>query len=245
MDENDVNIPRYQKTLEQIRKEREHGGSTEQDGLRGYNRHREEGASGDTGRVAQGAGSDGREDQGTRPPDRYTQEHGQRIRPADGQDLNARQGAGDTGPKTNRKRNNPPPIDVPQAEKAPPFSFNLRNALPHKKEQSPVKLFTKEEAEREYDKIYDVYIRGSGILDDILEIIVKDHEPVQIWQLDDSEAEILARMHLDRAQHDEQAARSARKLIEIYERLYIYVLLYPRMKQTGSHVKEHGGFSFR
>lgn len=133
----------------------------------------------------------------------------------------------------------PRPVGAPR--------FSLKIPFVGKKDEKParVKLFSKQEAEEELERLTDVYRRGSGLLDDLLEIIVKDHEPVQIWQLDDEEAMTLAAMHLERARTDEEAARSARKLLEIYDRLYRYLLVGPRMKATFSHVKEHGGLSFR
>jgi hypothetical protein len=122
--------------------------------------------------------------------------------------------------------------------------FNLK--LPFgKRETQKVKLFTDKEAGDEEDRMKDIYFRGSGLLDDILEIIVKDHEEVQIWQLSEEEAEMLAGMHLERAKKDEGAARSARKLLEIYDRLYIWMIAVPRMQATGRHVQQHKGFSFR
>ncbi len=111
--------------------------------------------------------------------------------------------------------------------------------------QAKVKLFSQKEAEEELERLTEVYWRGSGLLDDCLEIIVKDHEEVQIWQLDQEEAATLAAMHLERAKTNEESARSARKLLEIYDRFYIYLLVGPRLKATYSHVKAHKGLSFK
>lgn len=133
------------------------------------------------------------------------------------------------------------PADTPRfALKIPFLEKRQDDGKPEK-----VKLFSKEEVKADLEKLTEVYRRGSGLLDDILEIIVKDHEPVQIWQLDEEEAETLAGMHLEQARFDEGAARSARKLLSMYDRLYRYIIAGPRMKATVSHVKEHGGFSFR
>lgn len=126
---------------------------------------------------------------------------------------------------------------------APVFHWKL----PFGKSESraKIKLFTAKEAEEELERLTEVYWRGSGLLDDLLEIVVKDHEPVTIWQLDQEEAGTLAAMHLERAKTNEESARSARKLLEIYDRLYLYLLIGPRAKATFSHVKAHGGFSFK
>ena len=120
--------------------------------------------------------------------------------------------------------------------------FELKSPF---KKGEPAKLFTKDEIELQYDKMFDIYFRGSGLLDDILEICVKGHEPVQIWQLDEEEAETLAKMHLSRATHDKRAAASARQLLALYDRLYFWLLVGPRAKMTYTHVREHGGLSFR
>jgi hypothetical protein len=127
-----------------------------------------------------------------------------------------------------------------------PIKFQLKNPFNFKETtKKPIKLFSKPEAELEHDKLVEIYFRGSSLLDDILEIIVKDHEPVQIWQLDESEAEMLAEMHLSRAQVNEDSARSARQMLALYDRLYMYILAAPRLVSTSKHVKEHGGFSFK
>lgn len=90
-----------------------------------------------------------------------------------------------------------------------------------------------------------IYSKMFELGDDVLEIIVRDHEPVQIWAISDEEAEMLADAHLKRAQHDVQAARSARKLLEIYDRLYFYMIILPRTKATVTHVSKHKGLSFK
>lgn len=120
--------------------------------------------------------------------------------------------------------------------------FELRSPF---KKGEPAKLFSKDEIEIEYEKMFDIYFRGSGLLDDVLEICVKGHEPVQIWQLDEDEAETLAKMHLSRATHDKRAAASARQLLALYDRLYLWLLVGPRAKATYTHVREHGGLSFK
>lgn len=90
-----------------------------------------------------------------------------------------------------------------------------------------------------------IYTQGSGLLDNILEIVVRGHEKVQIWQLDESEAEMLASMHLEKAKKDIQAARSARLLLSIYDRLFTIMLIAPRAMRTAQHIKESGGLSFK
>lgn len=122
--------------------------------------------------------------------------------------------------------------------------FQLRNPF-NVGEKEPPKLFTKAEAELEIDRMTEIYFHGSGILDDILEIVVKDHEEVQIWQLEQTEAQMLAKMHLARAQVDKGAAISARKLLGLYDRLILWMLAVPRVKATVSHIGEHGGLSFK
>lgn len=107
------------------------------------------------------------------------------------------------------------------------------------------RTFTIKEADENLDKLIFLYTQGSSILDDILEIIVKGHEPVKIWALDEDEAHMLATMQMERAKKDKAAARVVRVMLKVYDRLYFLMLVGPRLKATGSHVKAHGGFSFR
>lgn len=123
--------------------------------------------------------------------------------------------------------------------------FNLKLPFMKRTGQINDKLFSDKEADAELERMKDIYFRGSGLLDDVLEIIVKDHESVQIWQLSEEEAETLAGMHLERAKKDKAAARSARKLLEIYDRLYFWMIVAPRVKATGSHIARHKGLGFR
>jgi hypothetical protein len=123
------------------------------------------------------------------------------------------------------------------------INFQLKNPFNFKDTtKKPIKLFTQTEAKLEHDRLVDIYFRGSSLIDDMLEIVVKDHEPVQIWQLDETEAEMLAELHLARAQVNEESARSARQLLAIYDRLYVWILAMPRLKATHNLVQEHGGY---
>lgn len=131
-------------------------------------------------------------------------------------------------------------------QKTPDGKAHIQFKNPLKRDEAePVKLFTQKEVDEKKDKLLYVYLHGSGLLDDILEIIVKGHEKVEIWQLDDAEAAMLADMHLDRAKTDQAAARSARTLIALYDRIYYFMLFGPRMIATGQHINRHGGLSFK
>jgi DNA-binding TFAR19-related protein (PDSD5 family) len=129
----------------------------------------------------------------------------------------------------------------------PEPAFNLKGLLGRTADTAveKVKLLTKQEAEDAEEKLIELYQRGSALLDDLLEIIVRDHEPVTIWALTDEEAKTLASMHLERAKIDIGAARSVRKLLEIYDRIYMYMLFGPKVIATGKHINEHKGLSFR
>ncbi len=153
-----------------------------------------------------------------------------------------------------RPSNRPPinPVESPRISdrgREEPVATQFKLKWPFAKKdgeiEKPTKLFSNAEAEREFEHMKDIYFRGSGFLDDILEIVVKDHEPVQIWQISEEEATMLAINHLDRAKVDEGAARSARVLLDIYDRIYFWMVVYPRTKLTYSHVRAHGGFSFK
>lgn len=156
------------------------------------------------------------------------------VRPTDRPSVHSDKGAGnDSG----RPKEPKPGV----AERR--IQFQLRN--PFRGDEPNATLFTKEEAESELERMTEIYFRGSGLLDDVLEISVKGHEPVQIWQLEADEAQTLAEMHLSRARHDKKAAASARQLLALYDRLYMWLLALPRLKLTASLVKNQGGFSFR
>jgi hypothetical protein len=242
VNEDDVNIQHNKRTYEQIRRERQDGGREPDD--RSNRGHEESRAGGDvraTGVNPIVERRDERRTQRAREADEHAQGVQSGIRPFDRQSVNSPEGPVNTGGQTNGLSDNV--TKVGSSLRGVP-TFKLKN--PFKKTSSePVKLFTQTEAELEQDKLSDVYFHGSGLLDDVLEIIVKDHEPVQIWQLERVEAEELAGLHLQRAQKSVESARSARKLLEIYDRLYMYLLIYPRARQTVDHVKEHKGFSFK
>lgn len=124
--------------------------------------------------------------------------------------------------------------------------FNIKNPLKLlDREPDKVKLFTNKEAEIEQERLSYIYFKASGLIDDLLEIIVKGHEPVSIWQIDEGEADMLASLHLEKAKIDQNAARSARVLLSIYDRLFTIMLVGPRLGATGQHVKSHGGLSFK
>lgn len=111
--------------------------------------------------------------------------------------------------------------------------------------QEKVKLFSKKEAEEEKKHLSYIYYKGSGLIDEILQIIVKGHQEISIWQLDEGEADILAEIHLERAQKDQEAAYSARALLSLYDQIFIIMLMGPRAKQTAHYIIESGGLSFK
>lgn len=139
------------------------------------------------------------------------------------------------------------PLAGSPADAHPRFSLKLPFLEKRHGDGKPekVRLFSSKEVEEKLEKFTEIYQRGSGLLDDILEIVTKDHEPVRIWQLDEEDAATMATMHLERARFDEGAARSARKLEEIYDRFFFWFLVGPRLKASYSYVHEHGGFSFK
>lgn len=109
----------------------------------------------------------------------------------------------------------------------------------------PVKLLTIKEAEDAKERLVFLFVQGSSLLDDVLEIIVKDHEPTKIWELDEDEANMLAELQLEKAKKDKAAARTVRLLLRIYERLYWIMLVKPRLIASTQHVMKHKGFGFR
>jgi hypothetical protein len=172
-------------------------------------------------------------DTGIRPPVRES------VDPTQGVDAYRGRVEESVKPPVRPSRKKAEPVVEPLAKTAPRFQLKM----PFGKTSD--RLFTQTEADDELARLTEIYFRGSGLLDDVLEIIVKDHEPVQIWQLGQDEAEQLAFMHLERAKRDKEAARSARKLLEIYDRLYLWMIVVPRVQATGRHIKEHKGLGFR
>jgi hypothetical protein len=107
------------------------------------------------------------------------------------------------------------------------------------------RVYSQKEVDEKLPRLTEVYQRGSSLIDDMLEIVVRGHEPVSIWRLDDDEAETMALIHLTRAMHDAAAAQSADRLIEVYEHAYILLMITPRLRMTVVYAKEKGGFSFK
>lgn len=233
LDENDVHVGQ-KRLLEKIREREENARVSQQSGSGVSDRYAKSGTSvngadspGDNGPVKR----DADRETGATETNGLTDRLYQRVRPVE------RQGQyTDKGP-TSRNRASENTVN-----------FRLKNPFSGGtgvKTSEPVKLFSKIEAENELERLSDVYFHGSGLLDDILQITVKGHEEVQIWQLDTEEATQLAKLHLARAQTDKQSAASARALLRMYDRLYMWMLALPRAKATVTHVQTHGGFSFK
>ena|SRR5579859_3612852 len=239
-DENDVQITKQKRLLEELRSEHGNKGYADSPGI--SNGHAESRDDGDrqNARTTSGSyqGTTGRTE-GARANNGTSEGLHEGIRPANGTDEYTTKSAG----VSNRRRKE----DVkPPAPPVPP-QFTLKNPfakLPGK-DKEPIRLFSKTEAEQEAERMTEIYLRGSALLDDVLEIVVKDHEPVAIWQLDDSEAAMLATLHLERATKDVGAARSARKLLEIYDKIFFWLVVGPRIKATVDHTVAHKGFSFK
>lgn len=244
IEENEVNIQRNKRALEKLREEKANASRSNEESGTGISNGHVESRDDSNGRTAQGnIGSlEGTERgaSGTGEIDLATEGLRSGVRPPDRPDVNATQSA-----RQNNGRRKENLKAVPQPEPVETKAkFVLKNPF-EKLGQGSAKLFTKQEAQDETERMAEIYSRGSALLDDIIEITVKDHEPVVIWQLSDEEATMLASLHLERATKDIAAARSARKLLEIYDRLYFWLLVVPRIKATGDHVQAHKGFSFK
>jgi hypothetical protein len=120
------------------------------------------------------------------------------------------------------------------------FNFNLK-----KGNAEPVKLLSKSEAEEAREALIYVYQKGSSLIDDLVEIITVGHEPVNIWALSEDEASVFAEAHLKKAQKDKNAARSARMLLRIHDKLFLTQYVATRAIATHRHIKTQGGLSFK
>ena len=236
-DENDVQITRHKRILENIRGETNGAQQpSTQSGAGVSDGYAQGGARVDRQNPTGSSGTGRRDEERTRGAakiDGTAQGLHKGVRPPERPPINTDKSTRDGTRQDDRER-----------VARPPYVFRLKNPFSGKSYENE-RLFTDREAEGEFERLRDVYFQASGFLDDILEIIVKDHEPVQIWQLIPEEADTLASMHLQRAKYDKKAAASARQLLALYDRLYLYILGIPRAKLTAEHIKEHKGFSFR
>lgn len=113
------------------------------------------------------------------------------------------------------------------------------------KDYSDVKLITIAEAVEAREKLIDLYIRGSSFIDKALQIVVKGHEEVHIWELSEFEAGMLADMQLEKAKKDKEAAALVHRLVEIHEKIFIFTLASGRLVGSGIHIAKSGGLGFR
>ena len=104
---------------------------------------------------------------------------------------------------------------------------------------------TDKDVDEHKEHLIEVYLFLSSLPDSLLEIVVKDHELVSIWQMTTEEAETFASIRLEQAKKDPKVAREIRTLIDIYEKMYFYMYLYPRLLATGRFISDHRGFSFK
>jgi len=120
------------------------------------------------------------------------------------------------------------------------FSFNLK-----KGNAEPVKLLSKAEADDGREALIYVYLKGSSLIDDAIEIVTAGHEAVSIWAMSEDEATLFAEAHLKKAQKDKSAARSARLLLRIHDKLFLTQYVASRTIATSRHIKSSGGISFK
>lgn len=233
MDENDVNITRHKKILEGIR----NGG--QDDGRSGVGIGHAE-SSDDFPRPNEGS-----TDQGSRTGERSSQ--GTLAGSGTAQGLHS--GARPPQPKDEHTTPRPrhrKPKEVERVEEKPTQARFRIPFLDHKPDQKKaVRLFSKEEAEASLEQLTEVYKKFFSACDEGLEICVKGHEEVEIWAATDAQAETFARRHLAHARFREEAARSARALMDASDDIEIIQFLVPRFMKTYFHIREHGGLSFK
>jgi hypothetical protein len=153
------------------------------------------------------------------------------------------QASGAAQDRTGQPAPDAPRVQVGQTSFTPYEQVKLKQES--RRPLDDVKLITEKEAPEAQEKLVFLFMKGSEILDDVLEIIVRGHEPVRIWALDPEEAEMLAMMQLERAKKDKAAARVVRVLVALYDRIYLMLIVGPRLKATGSHIVRSGGLSFK
>jgi len=118
-------------------------------------------------------------------------------------------------------------------------------ARPESEVKPPEKKLTNDEADSALEKMVYMYVQFADLLDEVLKAVVKDHEEVAIWHLDEDEATQLATFQISAGKKDPQAAKTVRAIVRVYDKLYLYMLGGPKVIATFNHIKEHGGLSLR
>jgi hypothetical protein len=122
-----------------------------------------------------------------------------------------------------------------------PSPSDIKMTLKGKKaDLSEVKLIKESEAAEKIEKLTDLFIRGSNLLDQVLQIIVKGHEEVYIWTLDEDTARIFAIQQVEAAKTNKEAAHTVSRLEAIHSNIFKIQVFAPRMIATGKLVKEKG-----
>ena len=114
-----------------------------------------------------------------------------------------------------------------------------------KQDYSSTATISEEEAAEMRPRLIDIYTKITGLADDALIALVKDHEYVRIWAMSEIEAETFVDMRLVRAKTNRKEAKNLRNLDEMYERIAYISYVWPRLFATEEYVKEHKGFSLR
>ena len=130
-------------------------------------------------------------------------------------------------------------------------SDSIKNKLPSpsditmklkgkKPDLSDVKLVKEVEADEKIEKLTDLFMRGSNLLDQVLQIIVKGHEEVYIWTLDEDTARIFAMQQVEAAKTNKEAAATVARLEKIHSSVFKIQVFAPRMIATGKLIKDKG-----
>jgi hypothetical protein len=248
---------RHKKTLEAIRLKKEEEDVDDDDTVGGYAATRKEIVDRDTTHVENGIGRDAGREEGVSEEQGTTSGLDRGSRSIDTEDQHTIKGNDPSSRETDSTRRNKRELNRQAKERQRDAAreragegltdskprFRLKGLLNKKGPQAPTKLFSKKEAEDALSRLSVVYGQGSHLLDEILEVVVKDHEPVEIWQLAPDESDTLAALHLERAQYDQKAAQSARVLLSLYDKIFILMIAWPRVILTVRHIDKHRGVS--
>lgn len=109
---------------------------------------------------------------------------------------------------------------------------------PVKKEE--VKPYTDKDADSKLEDLKDIYISVSKGLDFAIQALTKGHEYEQIWELEDFEAEKLAKYQLKRAKKSKKAAAVTNAILDQYENIMIAGMVGPKTIRTFQRLKEQG-----
>jgi hypothetical protein len=102
-----------------------------------------------------------------------------------------------------------------------------------KKDKPKTRVFTEVSVAKSRSKLIEALTWGSEHLDEFIQATTKGHETVSIWSsMTLEEIEIIADSMLSRAKVDSKAAYTVNKILDLYDRIKVHVIILPRVYET-------------